>query len=99
MNYLSTLVLLQLVSGSFTLFIFQNKDISAKKPILSILSGSESKVRRGRITNGYIADKGSQFLPYYTLIYVRRNNFYSMCAGSIISENFILSAGEKINNL
>lgn len=67
----------------FCIIIFNNREINAKKPIVQLQNeNGYSKNRKGRVTNGYISETGSRFLPFYTLLYVRRNvATYSMCAG------------------
>jgi secreted trypsin-like serine protease len=88
------LIILFMLKSSACLFIFQNREISVKKPRLPTAQNAELLLKRGRVSNSYIAEKGSEFLPFFTLIYVRKiNTKFAMCAGSIISENYVITAG------
>ncbi|KAG5679157.1 hypothetical protein PVAND_008748 [Polypedilum vanderplanki] len=81
-------------TSSFSNFNIKNKEILAQKPKFESKKLIESFRKKGRITNGFIANNGSNFLPFFTLLYVRKvTNIYNMCAGSIISEKFLISAG------
>lgn len=83
MKYLQFLIIFIIFRIVFCIIIFNNREINAKKPIVPLQSEiAYSKNRKGRVTNGYVSETGSKFLPFYTLLYVRRNvATYSMCAG------------------
>lgn len=85
MKYLQFLIILIIFKIGFCIIIFNNREINAKKPIVPLQTeNGYTKNRKGRITNGYVSETGSRFLPFYALLYVRRNEAtYSMCAGKL----------------